>query len=60
MNTSRPLEKASNEIKGALITPKTELPAPRWQKQRYFFSRIEGVKVIPTNNPSGVKKRLTV
>jgi hypothetical protein len=27
---------------------------------RYVSSRIEGVKVIPTNNPSGAMKRLTV
>ena len=27
---------------------------------RYFWFRIDGVKVIPTNNPSGVMKRLTV
>src|SRR6266481_9037137 len=26
----------------------------------YFFSRINGVKVIPTSNPSGAMKRLTV
>lgn len=26
----------------------------------YFSSRIDGVKVIPTNNPSGPMKRLTV
>lgn len=28
--------------------------------QHYFSSRIHGVKVIPTNNPSGPMKRLTV
>src|SRR5258708_9411124 len=26
----------------------------------YFFSRIDGVKVMPTSNPSGAMKRLTV
>lgn len=28
--------------------------------QRYFSTRIDGVKVTPINNPSGAKKRLTV
>jgi hypothetical protein len=36
-----------------------ETPASR-HKWRYLSSRIEGVNVIPTNNPSGAMKRLTV
>ncbi len=43
----------------AVVEFRSVVDAVRCAK-RCFSSRTQGVKVIPTNNPSGAKKRLTV
>jgi hypothetical protein len=42
--------------------PAELIPRESWNRDesRYFFSRIDGVKVSPTSSPSESRKRLTV
>jgi hypothetical protein len=42
------------------VLPTTHRDSHSGYSSRYFSFRIDGVKVIPSNNPSGVMKRLTV
>ena len=44
-------------VEGVLLRP---LPFPDSGRLMVLSDRIEGVNVIPINNPSGVMKRLTV
>ena len=59
-NTARSTPHERSDMRGQTASQLPDVASLIRATSRYSFSRIEGVKVIPTNNPSGVKKRLTI